>query len=703
MRKRPWVVVAFALLSVLAVTLVAQAFYLDSRRQRLENLYHDAQIARLTLAQQPAPAPDEPLRPAAERALERLRQAAALRPARRLYEEALDVLLVEHRGGRRVYPRADGTTTLPRACVQPDTEFARPFAWTPDGTGLVLFGLVYQLDTGARRAGPTPPGARQRGPEFSADGSVAARIAGDDIQVYAVSTDTLIRSIQAVGASAVALSPDGAVLAWSPGVSGVGNTGVQLVRVADGSAVRLLLPTGPVAVVRLAYTPDGKYIVGHAGYSKRDYIYNSSGRGGADGGLTPEYQEHTDRVCIWDAVDGALVAWLPGRAFADGFGPHGELAVARAVSSTVDTADLEIDLWHPAALIAALERNGLADWVHFATDAADGDSSIASWLSNIAFGLLWVAIAWLAATLTRIQKKRITVAWAHAGIALTAVLIVVGALCFAAVVAEFAGQWDRALALQVANLPGIHCGLAGLGDVLLALCFGKLALQCYTYAAHGEAVAAFEELQAIPEVEQRRGEQRARRFGKAVRRWFVGLYLGLGTLLVLAAYLDGSVLLHLFPLPPAAWGFDLVRSLGMWYVVTTMTLLPSLFALPLVYALVAVAAARWEPAREPWYKPPDGKRSLSHLFSLFPLGRAATVAYWLVVLVAALGVAGFELYSRLADGHWPRPLDALELEPIAIESTGLLALAVLYVIVSLMRLAWLATRSDRPSRFISDP
>ena len=36
--------------------------------------------------------------------------------------------------------------------------------------------------------------------------------------------------------------------------------------------------------------------------------------------------------------------------------------------------------------------------------------------------------------------------------------------------------------------------------LLLALPVGQLAIQCYTHAAYGEAVALFEQLQAIPEV-----------------------------------------------------------------------------------------------------------------------------------------------------------------------------------------------------------
>jgi Protein kinase domain len=371
-RKRPWVVVVYALLSVLAVTLFAQALYLENQQQNLDNLYREAQIARLSLAQQPAPVAGAPLRPAAEHALAKLRQAAAVRPERRLYEEALNVLLVEHRGGRRIYPRPDGKAVLQRAWIERDAEFPRPFALSRDGAALLLPDLVYRIDTGT--TGPpdgVPAGARPAGPEFSADGRFIARmpdrkvsrgviIAGSKIEVYAVGVKEPIRRISVHGVGTVALSPDGASLAWSIPY-GV-NRKVQIVRVADAEPIRELSTTGPgVGIVRLAYTWDGQFVVGQTGY-------------GYSIGERPDYQEH-DHICLWDAADGTLVAWLPGRAFADGFGPHGELAVARAVNSTTDAdPEIEIDLWRPAELVAALQHGGLTGWPEFASAASRRDT-----------------------------------------------------------------------------------------------------------------------------------------------------------------------------------------------------------------------------------------------------------------------------------------------------------------------------------------
>ncbi len=707
-RKRPWVVVGLALGTVLAVTLIAQAFFLDNRRQRLENLYHDAQIARLALAQQPAPRrmPRHGRQPRS--ALNRLRQAAALRPEDRLYEEALDVLLVEHRGGRRVYPQPQGKAELPRAWVQPDTEFPRPFALSRDGTRLALPDMVYRIDSGTTsRAGAIPAGQRPRGPEFSADGRLVARIVGGEVQVCAVGAREPICRIAAF-ASTAALSPDGTTLAWSKGVSGAGNTGVHVIRVADGKPIRLLPTTGPVAVIRIAYTPDSKYILGAAGYSKRDVIYNSFGHAGENGTLTPEFQEHTDRVHIWDASDGTLVAWLPGRMFADGFGPDGELAVARAVRAFEDAEpEIEIDLWQPAELVAALQQEGLSGWVHFTRTAPSGGSGIMSWLGYLAFVPDVMAFYWLLATVGRIQKKSITIGWAHVGIGLAIALIGIGTLTFIAVIAELAGDWSRVFRLaQPANAHGLLYGLLGLQYLVLAVPVGKLAIQCYTHAAYGEAVALFEQIQAVPEAEQRRDEARSRRAARTVQRWLLAGYLGVPVSLGVVAYLDGSLLWRIFPLLPIGW--QSLSSLWMWFIFTNLMLIPSFMVLLLVQFLVALADARWGPAKQPWFTPLPGtepnraQRMVDRFFNLFPLSRGATIAYWLTVLLAGLGLTGFELYNRWGAGNWPRPADALDLEMIDTNATTLLALAVFYVVASLVRLMRLATTSDRQAHFISD-
>ncbi len=463
-RKRPWTMVVLALVVILALSLLAQSFYLDNRRHGLDNLVREAQIARLSLAQQSAPegGPDGPLRPGAEHALQSLRRAARLRPQGRLYDEALDLMLVEHRGGERVYPKPGGRAELPSAWVRDDQEFPWPFALTRDGKLLQVAGVLFHLDTGTtthfegpsalqtwcdptgtlleRRLQPTglevverangalrlrlepePPlrvwttrfseDARllavvlgERGkpfsdwntreidvwptralevwdvsagrrltsiplqdslptrPEFSGDARLVAWCANDGIRVYVAATGEFISLIEAPKYANAALSPDGAALAWSTGISGqTRDTKVTVVRLPGGERIHELVSAGPVAIVRLAYTPDGQFIIGQTGFRKKDYIYSSFGL--HDPGRAPLFQEQTDRVCIWDATDGRLLVQVRGRAFADGFGPHGELAVARANGSGAE-AYLEIDLWRPGELVRALDQEAVSNWVY---------------------------------------------------------------------------------------------------------------------------------------------------------------------------------------------------------------------------------------------------------------------------------------------------------------------------------------------------
>src|SRR5205807_1659269 len=101
--------------------------------------------------------------------------------------------------------------------------------------------------------------------------------------------------------------------------------------------------------------------------------------------------------------------------------------------------EIEIDLWQPDALIAALHQQGLTGWVHFANAPPSSDSGIAAWLSYTAFVPVLVATYWLLATVGRIQKQRITIGWAHTGIGLAIVLIGIGTLAFVIVVGELAG------------------------------------------------------------------------------------------------------------------------------------------------------------------------------------------------------------------------------------------------------------------------
>lgn len=245
--------------------------------------------------------------------------------------------------------------------------------------------------------------------------------------------------------------------------------------------------------------------------------------------------------------------------------------------------------------------------------------------------------------------------------------------------------------------------LLALADLLTAILTGTLAVKCYAYAAHGEAVAFFEQLQAVPETEQKQGELRAKQSKRALWRWFLGLYLGMGIVLGVVAYLDGSIIfaVAMSPLQPSASGSGLLKALWLWYIMTTAALGPSLVPLPLLYVIVAAADAKWGPSKQPWLVLPPGivltrwarfnlfpLRLANGVVNLFRIGRTATLTFWLLVLLIGLGLAGYELYARLAAGDWPRPLDAKFGDHI---STWLLALAVSYVLVSLVRLVRIMT------------
>jgi hypothetical protein len=485
----------------------------------------------------------------------------------------------------------------------------------------------------------------------------------------------LTARIPASLAEGVALSPDGTTLAWSAGISGRTTAPkVTLVRLADGETLGELRTTGPVAVVRVAFTPDGKFVLGQTGYCPLDAVYSSFGR---SEGLAPVYEEHTDRVCIWDAADGKLLAWLRGRAFADGFGPHGELAVARARRSGND-AEVEIDLWRPTELVGTLEHEGLDRWVHFLDREVPGTSEWGFGLGVLQGLYILVPLSWWAATIGRIEQKRVTARTAYTGIASTLLSIGGGVSFFMAAVAQLRGHGDNlAWLAAAAGYPAM-----GLLYFCLAYVTGALALKCYTYVVHGEAVAFFEALQAVSEAERKQREEGSRQFVKSYRRWLLGWIIGF----VVTAYLDGCFLLNV------SWDSGWLRGINSLYnllLITMVSFTPNLFVLPVLYVIVALVEARWGPAKRPWFVPPPADvqtrwaRFIVRVFNLFPLSRAASIAYWLLVLLGGLGLAGFELHTRLAGGDWPRPSNAFLVSP---NSTGLLALAVFDVLFSALRL-----------------
>ncbi|HEV3438736.1 MAG TPA: protein kinase [Gemmata sp.] len=784
-RKRPWVMVGLALVAILAVSLVAQSFYLENRRQGQENLYREAQINRLSLAQQTAPeiGTKESLRPAAKQALQFLHQAAKYRPQGRLYDEALDLMLVEHRGGKRIYPKPGAKAELPRAWSHDDQEFPWPFTLTKDAMLLQVPRTLFNLDTGTltRYEGPTalqtwcdptgtllarrfkpsglevverangalrlridpeaplgvwttrfsndgrllavvigergmyfsdwnsranerwrtrsleiwdvtagrllkrislPDGAWPTRPEFSGDSRFVAWATPEEVLVYAATTGELINRIAAPGAEGAALSPDGTMLAWSRGFSGrTEDMKVTVVRVSDSERLHELRTTGPVAVVRVAYTSDGRFVIGQTGFRERDPVYMSFGR--MDPKRAIVFQDQTDRICIWDAMDGKLLASLRGRAFADGFGPHGELAVARSIGTRPDT-ELEIDLWRPSELVDALDNEGLLSWVYF-LDQDSKDDALSIWVFGLFFVAILIPTFWMGNTVQRVQEKRITVRTAHTGIILTLLLIVGGVSFFMAAVTQLSGHWVDAFQLDSDHAFGLLYAVLGLIYLLIASLTGGLAIQCYSYATYGETAAFFERLQALPvvsETERKLQEERARRI---IKISLCGL-LGFGIVFVVVAYLDRSF--H-FIILTSFGPIGLFILLGSAFLYLSVSLVLSM-SLRLILALVE---AKWGPPKQPWFILPTNfpqnwfNHFVARVCNLFPLRKASLFAFWLVILLTSLGLAAFELHTRLTSGNWPRSSNDHFGDG---DSTGRLALAVFYVPVSLLCLVRMA-------------
>jgi hypothetical protein len=792
-RKRPWVVVTLALLGILGVSLLAQSFYLENRQQRFENLYREARIERLELAQQPAPDSPAggPLRPGAERALVSLRQAAELRSDGRLYEEALDVLLVEHRGGERIYPKPGAKPELPRewanipdlpqeltlstdgkelflpgvilhldtntatrlegpfarvsVCDPTGSFLARSFEWrgvevVERATSKVRFRIdpqqprevwrsrfsadgrlfavvtgvpdkahrhwtslaleVWEVSAGRRLASiPLPDDELPAAPEFSGDSRFVAWIAPSEIRIYAVATGELTSTIPAPSVGAAALSRDGSTLAWSSGFSTrfstTSVTSVHVVMVSSDEPIRELRSTGPIALVRLAYTPDGKLIIGQTECRVVDTSYISHGRTGQE----PVFHEHTDRVCIWDATDGQLVAWVRGRAFADGFGPRGELAVARAQRLSAD-ADLEIDLWRPAELVEALEQEGLTAWVHPSErDSQRGASALGRLIYTSVAGWL-LAITWMVAIGYLGVRKRITTRWASIGIALALGLVGIGVYCFMAVVAEFAGRWDMDNLVNPNHLVALVVAIFGVGNLFLAHLTGTLAIKTFAYAVYGEGAALFEVRQATPKAVRKQQE----RVAQLPRRLRVRL-LAPAVSFAVVAYLDGSFFMRLLA---EKWHSGLWGGVSFAFTLVIMFAVTSQVPLGFLYGVFALAEATWDPAKRRGYIAPPGIeepwfiRIGARVANLLTLGRTATMTFWLVVLLAGLGTAAFELHARLASGNWPCPIDlsasAAPPNPTRstdIDATLLLAAAVFYVLLSLVRLVRMLRVQDK--------
>jgi hypothetical protein len=545
------------------------------------------------------------------------------------------------------------------------------YRYSPDGRALALIttaplgGDQWKLhalevwDVGADRArwSVTLPAELVAAPEFSDDGQFLAWPMRDAIRIYASSDGRLAATVPAPGFSglmgALAISPDGSQVAWSGGVSAVkGNAVLHVTRVTDGQPVRDLETTGPIAVVQAVFTPDGRFVVGRTGIGEHDYIARTIVRLDANQG--PIFQSHANRVCVWDAADGRLAAWVRGRALAAGIGPAGEFVTLRA-RGTGEDADPELDLWRPAELAREVARTGLADWTE-----VQGSSGTADWVFGIVSVLsMLFAIGWMTKTIQRIQAKRlVSASTAYSGAAVTLLLTGWGVVCLITLVAGLYGDAEKPWGIDLHRIYLTVCGLLALLMFMLAILTGGLTIKCYAFTIHGESVRFFEVLQSVPESDRKGDEEKARRLGRRMTGWILGTVACQAAVL----YLDDSFLIRLARdqwntgFLPGLMAFMTVFGFGV------SGLVMSLFPLALVALPVAVGDAVWGPTKEPWFKlrlppgvePTGGSRFIVRVFNLFPLSRGASTVFWLMILVASLAVGSDALRDRLATGDWPR-------------------------------------------------
>ncbi len=308
------------------------------------------------------------------------------------------------------------------------------------------------------------------------------------------------------------------------------------------------------------------------------------------------------------------------------------------------------------------------------------------------FGAIFVPISWMGATTTRVQEKRLTLRTAYTGLLLTLFLIAGGVSFFMTAVAQLSGRWETAFHPDGDHLLGPLYALLGLVYLLLASLTGGLAIQCYSYAMYGEISPYFQRLQALPAVtdaERKQNQEQAWRINRIYWSWL----LGFAIVFAVVAWLDHS---FFFVFLSGAWNngfFAGLVILCILFGLAAVSLMVSLIPLAVLYVLLALVQARWGPPREPRVTLPANfpqtrsARFVVRVLNLFPLTRAMVTLFWLVILVLALGLAAFELHARLSSENWPRSSDAFFAD---LNATTRLALAVFYLLVSLLRLVWLA-------------
>ncbi|HZU35005.1 MAG TPA: hypothetical protein VFA18_03810, partial [Gemmataceae bacterium] len=489
---------------------------------------------------------------------------------------------------------------------------------------------------------------------------------------------------------------------------------VALVRVPDGQVLQRLIYPRSNSIRRLAFASDGKYIFGQA------LRWTTVSHGGLFKGGWWTTTHEAWGILLWDTQTGALKLQLPGDTFADGFGPNGTLATARA-NGTATAAGLEIDCWRPAEVVSEATKAGIASWWQVGEP-----EPLPGWLSFELLALL--SLAGFGTVLVFLLKLGRALERRRQGLAVTTPIAPVGGVvafaelafavfCLASTAAKGPEAWAGpeypfAAAILIFGLVNAYMGVAT----------AHVSFRWYRRLSSGEGPRTGES--ALVGLRHRamviepggRSQHGIRRVVTTGLWWLLGLVVSF----VIVACLDRTPLelaAKLWQTGSSNCAFQIGRVLA---VLVVAALLPAV----LLYIAVTGFASDIERARQWWAgASSSGKSNRPSALeraavSLASPTRGMRRAYWLAVLLVALTVAGFAVHGRLAAGPWP------VLAPTAttawnagttfgdilvgawhLVTTILLAVALFWAIVSALHLAKMARepKTSEPGRQIAVP
>ncbi|MFO0811505.1 MAG: protein kinase [Gemmataceae bacterium] len=454
---------------------------------------------------------------------------------------------------------------------------------------------------------------------------------------------------------ALALCPDGSQIAWREGPrEGSGDVLPQLVirDVATGGVVRRLPTIGrSTRLAPLAYTPDGRFIVGR----EWGHLFALSPETQRGTYSVPPTSQSIDRVLVWDPVTGELIAWFVGASFAEGQGPGGELAIVRGHGEW-DVSPLAVETLRPkdlTDLAARVTESGLGPSMRLPESLSFFrlDPLNVGWPALLAF------LAFMTVNASSLERYR------H-GRAMPPALAKVAAL-----VGGVAVVWALMRLLAVFDVPDWSAQevlFASVGTFITtamganAVWYGVRNLHS---ARSGDNTPVIKPMAPMAQID-RAGAWGARVLVACQPAWLLFVFI---------AALDGNALRL------GLAGIVLSGAIGSFLLITMLGVPLALFAYQL--------AARWPALGAP------------RLCAWLAHPRVATVVWTLTALTAA-GYLTLGVERRIADRAWENlsapswGLDfALTVGPTTLRSLAL-TVAVVVLVVSLARL-WQIARTPR--------